>query len=107
MQVLVQVYCTNGPSLRERIANDARIEKRFGLRIEKEHHPGRSPGWLKIHSARDKPGAVNVEWYGRANVLTARVVTRGRAGPSSIIGDFIEYLLARHRSRIRHISIVP
>jgi hypothetical protein len=37
--------------------------------------------------------------------LTCRVVNRGRGTPSAIIGKFVEFLLAHHRSRIKHISI--
>lgn len=107
MQTLVQVYCTKGPSMRERIAEDARLHKHL-LRIKKAHQPGRSPGWMKLHSTeRDRHGALNVEWDPATSILTCRVVTRNGGKPNLIIGDFVEYLLARHRKRIQSVTVVP
>ena len=50
MQILVQVLCSKGGSLREAIANDTRIDK-FSLTVTSEKQPGRQPGWMKLHSA--------------------------------------------------------
>jgi hypothetical protein len=103
MQILVQVLCSKGGSLREAIANDKRIDK-FGLRVTSEKQPGRQPGWMKLHSADSARGALNVEWDTQSAVLSARVVTKGSKKPSPIVGDFVNYLLARHGSRVQSIT---
>lgn len=103
MQIIISAICTHGGSLREAIGIDPRLE-RFGLRLDKMQTPGRHPGWLKLHSAREERGAINVVWDAQAHILTARVVTRRTSRPSPIVGDFITYLLARHRRRIRVIT---
>jgi hypothetical protein len=103
MQIIVSAICTNGPSLREAIGTDERLEH-HGLRLDRMQIPGRHPGWLKLHSAETRRGAINVVWDAQAHILTARVVTRGSRRPSPIVGDFINYLLARHRARVRAIT---
>ena len=106
MQTVIHAYCSRGASLRERIANDTRLEH-YSLYVVKEQKPGRSPGWLKIRSTEsDRRGAINVQWDA-AGVLRCRVVNRGAGKPNSIVGDFVDYMLARHRSRLRTITIVP
>ena len=45
MQILVQVLCSKGQSLREAIANDTRLES-FNLQVVREMQPGRAPGWM-------------------------------------------------------------
>ena len=97
MQIIVSAICSHGGSLREAIGIDPRLEK-FGLRLDKMQTPGRHPGWLKLHSARDERGAINIVWDAQTHILTARVVTRRTSRPSPIVGDFITYLLARYRS---------
>ena len=105
MQTLVHVYCWRGQSLRERIAKDRKLES-FKLQVVKEHKPGRRPGWLKLHSnTPGRRGAINLQWDA-SGLLRCRVVNRGSGKPSSIIGDFVEYVLARHRKRVRTITIV-
>lgn len=107
MQILVQVICTRGKSVRERIAGDARMQKHF-LTVTREKTPGRPKGWMKVHSTEhDRPGVINVEWDARTHVLLCRVINRGGARPNLIIGDFIDYLLARHRKRIQSINVIP
>ena len=103
MQILVQVLCTKGASLREAIANDKRTDK-FGLQVTSEKQPGRAPGWMKLHSADSARGALNVEWDSQSAILSARVVTRGSRKPSPVVGDFVNYLLARHGSRVQIIT---
>ena len=72
-----------------------------------EHmRPGRPHGWAKIHSSREVHGAINLEWHSRSGTLICRVVTKSGNKPNSIIGDFIDYLLARHQSRILAIHIM-
>jgi hypothetical protein len=102
MQILVQVLCTKGRSLREAIATDARLE-RFGLLVTRQMQPGRAPGWLKLHAIVTR-GALNVEWDAQSAVLSARVITRGTRRPSPIVGHFINYLLARHHGRVQSIT---
>jgi hypothetical protein len=47
-----------------------------------------------------------LEWHGRSHTLICRVVTKLGNKPNSIIGDFVDYLLARHQSRILAIHIM-
>ena len=45
-----------------------------------------------LPSARsDRHGAIDPEWDADANILTSRVVTRGRGKPNLIIGDFVDF----------------
>jgi hypothetical protein len=104
MQILIQVLSSKGRSLREAIANDRRID-RFGLRVTSEKQPGRQPGWLKLHSADSARGALNVEWDAQSAVLSARAITRGSRKPSPIVGDFVNYLLARHGTRVQSMTV--
>jgi hypothetical protein len=104
MQTVIQVITSGRGSLREKIMNDVQL-KRFDL-IPTEHmRPGRPHGWAKIHS-ETAHGAINLEWHGRSGTLICRVVTKSGHKPNSIIGDFIDYLLARHQSRILSIHIM-
>lgn len=107
MQTLVEVYCKRGTSLREAIANDSRLAK-HGLEVLREHQPGRAPGWAKLRGTEpDRQGTINVEWDAGTHVLRCRVVNRGRGKPNRLIGDLVDYLLARYRSRITLILVVP
>jgi hypothetical protein len=106
MQTLIHVYCRSGSSLRERIAKDRRLD-RHHLYVVKEHQPGRSPGWLKLRSTEpDRHGAINLEWDSEG-VLRCRVVNRGAGRPNSIVGDFLEYVIARYWRCVKTITIVP
>lgn len=107
MQTLVEVYCKRGTSLREAIANDSRLA-RHGLEVLKAHQPGRAPGWAKLRGTRpDRQGTVNFEWDASTHVLRCRVVNRGRGKPNLIVGDLVDYLLARHRTRILVMMVIP
>jgi len=104
MQTVIQVITSGRGSLREKIMNDVQL-KRFDL-IPTEHmRPGRAHGWAKIHS-ETAHGAINLEWHGGSGTLICRVVTKFGHKPNSIIGAFIDYLLARHQSRILAIHIM-
>jgi hypothetical protein len=93
MQTVIQVIATGTGSLRNKIMSDPQLEKKFGS--------------IKIwHSARDVHGAINLEWHARSRTLICRVVTKLGNKPNSIIGDFVDYLLARHQSRILAIHIM-
>jgi hypothetical protein len=104
MQTVIQVITSGHGSLREKIISDPRLQK-FGLVPTEHQRPGRPHGWAKIHS-ENAHGAINLEWHSRTGVLTCRVVTKLGNKPHSIIGDFIDYLLARHQSRILAIHIM-
>jgi hypothetical protein len=104
MQCVILVTCTPGPSLRDRIAKDPKIEK-YGLRITEQKRPGRPHGWAKVHSTEETPGAINIEWHPRARMLSCRIVTHRPNTPYEIAGVLVRYLLARHRRRISAISI--
>lgn len=107
MQILIQVICSRGTSLRDAIARDRQLEK-DSLVVKHQKRVGRSHGWMKIHSSlSDRHGAINVEWDSDTSVLVCRVITRGRGRPNLIIGDFVDYLLRRFRKRIQAINIIP
>jgi hypothetical protein len=101
MQTLVHVLCSRGRSLRESIANDLKRQP-HDLRVIREKQPGRAPGWMKLESSVMARGVLNVEWDPSSAVLSARVITRGNT-PSPIVGDFINYVLSRHRRRVKAI----
>jgi len=103
MQVVISVICTAGRSLRHAIGGDAKLGD-FQLLLDRQHRPGREPGWLKLRSADRRRGAINVVWDSSANILTARVITRGSAKPSAIVGDFVNYVLARHGTRVKAVT---
>jgi len=106
MQTPIHVHCTTGKSLRDKIAKDKRLAD-HSLYVVKEHQVGRSPGWLKIKSTEPgRQGAINLQWDAEG-VLRCRVVNRGKGKPDSIVGDFLEYLLARHSGRIIVVSVLP
>ena len=105
MQTVIQVITSGRGSLREKIMTDPQLRK-FDLIPTEHQRPGRPHGWAKIHSDCDAHGAINLEWHGRSNTLICRVVTKLGNKPNSIIGDFIDYLLARHQSRIQAIHIM-
>lgn len=107
MQIVIQVVCTRGTSLREKITSDKKLGKHL-LQVTEEKRTDRSRGWAKLHSTeRDRRGAINVQWLAATNILLARVVTKSGNKPNLIIGDFVDYLIARHKSRIQAISIIP
>ena len=106
MQTLIQVFCAGKGSLREAIAKDAKIEK-YDLTVSEIKSHGRSSGWSKIHSTVGSYGAINIEWDANTNMLSCRVITRKGGNPSSIISEFIYYLLSRHKKRVQSINIVP
>lgn len=106
METVIHVHCSRGQSLREKIAKDSQLDE-YLLHVVKEQKPGRSPGWLKIRSTKsDRRGAINLQWDS-SGVLRCRVVNRGAGKPNSIAGDFLDYLLARHRKRLRIVVVVP
>jgi hypothetical protein len=106
MQTVIQVIATGRGSLRNKIMNDPQLEKKFGFIKVWHKQTSRPQGWAKIHSARDLHGAINLEWHARSSTLICRVVTKLGNKPNSIIGDFIDYLLARHQTRILAIHIM-
>jgi hypothetical protein len=107
MQILVQVICSRGPSLRDAIAKYPRLGKHL-LKVSEQKRPDRARGWTKVHSTEpDRHGAINIEWDADTNILLARVVTRGKGRPNLIIGDFVDFLLSRYRHRIQAINIIP
>lgn len=107
MQVLIQVICSKGPSLRDAIVKDSKIENHL-LTVVSSKRQNRSHGWTKVHSTEpDRRGAINLEWDSDTKVLICRVVTRGKGKPHLIIGDFMDYLLKRHSRRIEAINIIP
>jgi hypothetical protein len=107
VQTLVQVICTPGPSLRDAIANDPKLDARdFEILLERK--AGRFPGWTKLRSrAEGRRGSINLQWNAATRVLSCRVVNKGSGKPNLIIGDFVDYLLQRHRRRIKMVTVFP
>ncbi|MEY2528880.1 MAG: hypothetical protein QOJ05_970 [Verrucomicrobiota bacterium] len=105
MQTVIMVVTTGRGSLRNKIMSDSQLEKKFNLIPTEHFRAGRPHGWAKIHS-QEAHGVINLEWHSRTGVLICRVVTKLGNKPNSIIGDFIDYLLARHQSRILAIHIM-
>ena len=107
MQTLVQVICTPGPSLRDAIANDPKLDARdFEILLERK--AGRFPGWTKLRSrAEGRRGSINLQWNAATRVLSCRVVNKGSGKPNLIIGDFVDYLLQRYRRRIKMVTVFP
>jgi len=107
MQTLVQVICTKGPSLRDAIVNDPKLEV-SGFAVQKKQKPGRAPGWATLHSIEpDRRGALKIEWDAQTRVLLCRVVNRGKGRPHKVVGDFVDYVLAKFRHRIEAINVLP
>jgi hypothetical protein len=107
MQTVIEVACSKGGSLREYIANDRSLNK-YGLTVLTEKKPGRNPGWMKIKSSHSgRRGTINVEWSGSTQTLVCRIVGRskGRGKPSQLLGEFLYYVFARFRGRLRHVLI--
>ena len=104
MQTVIQVIASGRGSLREKIMIDPQL-RRFDLIPTEHQRSGRPHGWAKIHS-EIAHGAINLEWHARSSTLICRVVTKLGNKPNSIIGDFIDYLLARHQSRILAIHMM-
>jgi hypothetical protein len=107
MQILVQVVCTRGTSLRDAIAKNPRLG-RHQLRVSEQKRSGRAHGWTKVHSTEpNRRGAINLAWDANTNLLLARVITRDPGKASLIIGDFVHLLMSRYRKRIQAINIIP
>ncbi len=106
MQTLVQIVCTPGPSVRDAIANDTKLDAHY-FEILLERKAGRAPGWTKLRSrAPNRRGTINIQWGPTTKVLSCRVVNRGSGKPNLIIGDFVNYLLQRQRRRIKLITVL-
>jgi hypothetical protein len=107
LQTLVQVICTPGSSVRDAIANDPKLDT-HDFEVVLERKSGRFPGWTKLRShAEGRRGSINIQWNGATKVLSCRVVNKGSGKPNLIIGDFVDYLLQRHRRRVKIITVLP
>lgn len=104
MQLLIQVVCKAGKSLREAISTDKSIGD-FQLVVSQQHKADRAKGWSKLHS-ETADGAINIEWQSNCNLLLARVVTKGAGNNSQITGQFVEYLLKRFSRRVQSINVI-
>jgi hypothetical protein len=106
-QLLVQVVCKKGPSLRERISNDKKWGE-FEFEVGEQERKGRARGWTKIRSTLpDRWGALNLAWDAGAAVLICRIVNRRQGTPNKIVSDLVDYLFERRRRRIQAINIYP
>ncbi len=107
MQTIVQIICNDkiSRSLRAEIGADVKHLEKHLLHVVTQKKKGRSGGWTKVHGI-GKPGALNIEWDARINVLLARVVTRG-TDSSVVIGRFVSYMLNRYKKKIVSIAVLP
>lgn len=118
MQILVQVVCSEGTSLRAALnaklrdteLNRKRINE-YGIVVEEESRKERNPGWSKLKAGRsdiyrDVNGVVNIEWIASSNVLMCRTIGKGDV-PSALIARLIRYLMENHAKRIEAINILP
>ncbi|MCL4814406.1 MAG: hypothetical protein KJ061_18105 [Vicinamibacteraceae bacterium] len=105
MQVILTVHCTKGPSLRDAIARRLKSMAEPELIVAEEKRRDRNPGWSKLRSADQKQGVLNLRWSQDSWTLEGRVITKGTRKPSPIVGDFVNYLLNNHRSRVMSITL--
>jgi len=106
MQTVIQVLCKKGKSLREVITKDQQIENEpYRLKRKKCKSPSRPNGWTEVSSLDRSPGALKIEWDASAQTLICRVITKLGNSPSSIVGNFVSYLVARHSKRFVTIII--
>ena len=70
---------------------------------------GEAPGLIQVlqRPARDPFDAAQLRQLAITSILLARVITRGLGRPNLIVGDFVDFLLKRFRSRIQAINIIP
>ncbi len=107
MQILIQVITNSKRSLRLAIANDSKLES-YNFKVSEHKRNHRDNGWAKIHSTlSDRRGAINIHWDSKSKILLCRIVNKGEAKPNLIVGDFIHYLFAKHRSKVQAINILP
>ena len=107
MQTTIQVVCTKGKSLRDIIEHDDDLAD-DDFRVVTHRRQGRNPGWAVIESTyRGRQGTIRLEWIGSAHILVCRVVSKGSGTPNLVVGDFVDYLLRRHRERLMFITILP
>ncbi len=107
MQTVIQIVCKRGVSLRESIANDKKLADDH-FQVKEIRRPGRNPGWTKIVSTwPDRQGSINIEWIDSTNMLICRVINKGAGTPNLIVGDFVDYLLRRHRRRLKFLMVLP
>jgi hypothetical protein len=93
--------------VRDAIANDSKLTA-HNFEVLLERKAGRSPGWTKLRSrAEGRRGTINIQWNAATKVLSCRVVNKGPGKPNLIIGDLVDYLLQRHRRRIRLVTVLP
>jgi len=106
MQVIIQVACSGGRSMRDLIAHDPKLDD-YGLILSETKRSTRPRGWTKLHGSYREglPGAINVQWDAASRVLLCRVITKSHnAGP--LAGRLVGYLLSRHRLRLQAVHIV-
>ena len=106
MQTVIQVIATGTGSLRNKIMTDPQLDEKIWI-------PRLDTSARGVHTAGQKSIAqptfmARSTWNGtrRSRTLICRVVTKLGNKPNSIIGDFVDYLLARHQSRILAIHIM-
>jgi hypothetical protein len=107
MEFPIHVVCSGRGSLRDQIVKDRAALEEYQLFVEAEKKNDRKRGWAKLKSNRGIRGAINIQWDRRFSTLKARLVTRGKPGGLSALGNFLDYLLIRWRKRVRSITASP
>jgi len=108
MEQLIQVHAKRNKSLREKILADIYGLEKAGFIVRKEKTMGRNPGWAEI-IPNDKlvNGTIKISWEPTTEILTCRVSNTGTGKPYPILGDFINYLVERHKTKIKFLVVVP
>ena len=108
MQTTIQAICSHGKSLREAIEGDVEKTTNGDFQLVTRRRVGRNPGWATIKSKHaDRQGTIRLQLIDSTDMLLCRVVNRESGRPNLIVGDFVDYLLRRHSTRVKFITILP
>ena len=106
MQTVLQVICSGGKSLRDEIENDPHLVS-YELKVHSQHKRGRNPGWAKLRATKSHHrGSVNVEWHVNTATLVCRVINKGTARPTHVVGNLMKYLFENHGGRVKAIIVL-
>lgn len=108
MEQIIQVHAKRNRSLREKILADYQGLDNAGLTVRKEKTKGRNPGWAEIISSdKSVNGTIKISWEPTTEILTCRVSNTGTGIPFPILGNFVNYLIERHKAKIKFLVVVP
>ena len=108
MEQLIQVHAKRNKSLRDKILADVVGLEKAGLSVRKEKTKGRNPGWAEITSDdKSVNGTIKISWEPTTEILTCRISNMGTGKPYPILGNFINYLMEKHKTKIKFLVVVP